>query len=413
MKPLLIIGAKGHGRMIRSLWAHPIIGFLDRDETLHGLLVEDVKVLGGHALLDEYPTHPVALGIGTNSERKGLYEELMARGFLIVDFRHPDARVNVGAQIGKNVILNTGCIVEHDCVIGDHAHLCPGAVLCGEVTVGQGAVVGANATVKDGLTIGAWATVGCGAVVVKDVPAGLTVVGNPAQEIHKRQFDEDGYTLIRDLWDPQPLEWALKAYLEREAKALSGRSIQYSGREVNSIHGLKDACFERVLTSEKIMTLAAALLGEPVVPRAVEVFAKPPQGGLPSPWHQDNAYWCLEPARGLTVWIALDPSDRTNGGLTYLTGSHRLGLLPHEPSYAPGSSQTVRTLPGLDQLTPSLAPGDALVHTCLTVHGSAKNVSGRPRRAVTLQYAGLFTQVNRDKQRAYEASLAEQLRGRA
>ena len=62
-------------------------------------------------------------------------------------------------------------------VIGDHAHICPGVVLCGGVTVGEGAVIGANATVKDGIRIGAWATVGCGAVVVRDVPPGLTVVG--------------------------------------------------------------------------------------------------------------------------------------------------------------------------------------------------------------------------------------------
>jgi ectoine hydroxylase-related dioxygenase (phytanoyl-CoA dioxygenase family) len=135
--------------------------------------------------------------------------------------------------------------------------------------------------------------------------------------------------------------------------------------------------------------------------------------GLPSPWHQDNAYWCLEPASGLTIWIALDAADAENGGVNYLRGSHRLGLLPHQPSYAPGSSQTIMSLPALDCVTPALAPGDALVHHCLTIHGSSANRSGRARRGVTLQYQGASAQVNQEKLQQYESALEVQVRGRA
>jgi acetyltransferase EpsM len=35
--------------------------------------------------------------------------------------------------VGKNVILNTGCIIEHECVLGDAVHIGPGAVLAGNV----------------------------------------------------------------------------------------------------------------------------------------------------------------------------------------------------------------------------------------------------------------------------------------
>ena len=47
--------------------------------------------------------------------------------------------------------------------------------------VRRGASIGAGAVILCGITIGEWAMVGCGAVVLDDVPAGATVVGNPAR----------------------------------------------------------------------------------------------------------------------------------------------------------------------------------------------------------------------------------------
>ena len=43
------------------------------------------------------------------------------------------------------------------------------------------AFVGAGATILPRIRIGADAVVGAGAVVTRDVPSGVTVVGNPAQ----------------------------------------------------------------------------------------------------------------------------------------------------------------------------------------------------------------------------------------
>ncbi|HAO47433.1 MAG TPA: hypothetical protein DCQ97_10945, partial [Chitinophagaceae bacterium] len=60
------------------------------------------------------------------------------------------ATINPLARIGKGAICNTGCIVEHECVVGDFAHIGPGAVLCGNVSVGEGSFVGANAVVRQG-----------------------------------------------------------------------------------------------------------------------------------------------------------------------------------------------------------------------------------------------------------------------
>jgi len=89
--------------------------------------------------------------------------------------------VQPAVRVGENTILNTRCSVDHDCVIGAHSHIAPGAILCGSVRVGSGTHVGAGAVVIEGLRIGDAVVIGAGAVVIADVPDGATVVGVPAR----------------------------------------------------------------------------------------------------------------------------------------------------------------------------------------------------------------------------------------
>ena len=66
-------------------------------------------------------------------------------------------------------------------VLGEHVHVAPGAMLGGGVRVGPLAHIGLCATVRDHVNIGPGATLGMGAVVVRDVAAGVTVMGVPAR----------------------------------------------------------------------------------------------------------------------------------------------------------------------------------------------------------------------------------------
>ena len=59
------------------------------------------------------------------------------------------------SEIGRNVIINSGALIEHHCRIEDHVHIAPGAILCRKVTVGTGAVVGAGAVILQGGEIAA------------------------------------------------------------------------------------------------------------------------------------------------------------------------------------------------------------------------------------------------------------------
>src|SRR5438445_1198191 len=74
---------------------------------------------------------------------------------------------------------------------------------------------------------------------------------------------------------------------------------------------------------------AVQLLGGAVRFWHDQLFCKPAHHGGVVAWHQDYSYWTrTEPMSHLTCWIALDDSDRDNGCLYYVPGSHRWKLLP-------------------------------------------------------------------------------------
>jgi len=98
--------------------------------------------------------------------------------------------VTSNATIGRYFQANIYSYVAHDCVIGDFVTFAPGVRCNGRVHIGDFAYIGTNAVIREGtgkksLRIGAGAVVGMGAVVTKDVPDGVTVVGNPARLLVK------------------------------------------------------------------------------------------------------------------------------------------------------------------------------------------------------------------------------------
>jgi acetyltransferase-like isoleucine patch superfamily enzyme len=100
-------------------------------------------------------------------------------------------RIGNGVRIHSNVFIPEYSVLEDDAWIGPNVVLTnaayPGSLDAKASLKGprvmRGSRIGANATLLPGVTIGRNALVGAGAVVVRDVPDGKVVVGNPARII--------------------------------------------------------------------------------------------------------------------------------------------------------------------------------------------------------------------------------------
>jgi maltose O-acetyltransferase len=87
-------------------------------------------------------------------------------------------------QIGEDTMIGPFCyITDHDHQRTPDGRPAGGALKSRAVTIGRNVWLGAHVSVLKGVTIGHGATVGAGAVVTRDVPAGTTVVGNPARPL--------------------------------------------------------------------------------------------------------------------------------------------------------------------------------------------------------------------------------------
>ena len=211
-KPRIVIwGAGGHATVVADLIRRGrqfrIAGFIDDvNPDRKGEVFCGAKVLGGQEQLTKLRRAGVKhlfLAIGDNTGRMKAAEIAKDLNFTLASVISPTADVasgteigagtvvasgavvTTGVRVGENVIINTSASVDHDSVIEDGAHVCPGVRLAGHVRVGRGAWVGIGAVVIDRVKIGAGAQIGAGAVVVRDIPENVLALGMPARVVRK------------------------------------------------------------------------------------------------------------------------------------------------------------------------------------------------------------------------------------
>lgn len=144
--------------------------------------------------------------------------------------------IHPGAKLGRRVFIDhgMGCVIGETAEVGDDVTLYHGVTLGGvssarekrHPTLENGVIVGSGAQVLGPVTVGENARIGANAVVLKDVPAGVTMVGIPAKQVLPRQVGEPATafhaygTPRTDIADPTAK--ALDA-LSREIAALRAR----------------------------------------------------------------------------------------------------------------------------------------------------------------------------------------------
>lgn len=212
-----IYGASGCGRSLMPVARQQLVRENDTSEIVFiDDALNDIQVVNGHRAMN-YQTFlneaadnkQVQIAIANSHVREKIAQRLEVDGISLWSIQadnvvlmdqaeiaegcalSPFVSITSNIKIGKCFHANLYSYVEHDCVIGDYVTFAPGVKCNGNIHIEDHAYIGAGAVIKQGtpdqpLVIGRGAIVGMGAVVTKSVPAGVTVVGNPARILEQK-----------------------------------------------------------------------------------------------------------------------------------------------------------------------------------------------------------------------------------
>lgn len=210
-KNLYIIGARGFGREIAvslPTWngfndKYIIKGFLDdKADALEGFQAGYPPIVSSVEDFKPGENDVFICGLGAVEWRRKYIDIMLAKHGVFDTFIHHTSEVatsssNIGrgvfvgayvmispdVTVGDFVLCHPNVILGHDVKLGTHVVLENGVFCGGFVEVGDGSTLHTRATILPHKRIGANAVVGACSCVVRNVKAGATVFGNPAQRI--------------------------------------------------------------------------------------------------------------------------------------------------------------------------------------------------------------------------------------
>ena len=108
-------------------------------------------------------------------------------------------------------------------------------------------------------------------------------------------------------------------------------------------------------------------------------------------WHQDSTYWGLSSPDVVTAWIALTPSNESNGAMRMIPGSHLLDQIAHRDTFADNNlltrGQEIEVeVDESKAVRLDLQPGEMSLHHVRIVHGSPPNPSDDRRIGFAIRY---------------------------
>ena len=139
----------------------------------------------------------------------------------------------------------------------------------------------------------------------------------------------------------------------------------------------------------KVIAAVSSLIGPDILLFGSSAFAKDARCSKFVSWHQDSAYYGLDPHREVTAWMAFSRSNQNSGCLRVIPRSHLGPDLVHEETYDPNNllsrGQTVR-VDESEAVDMPLEPGEFSLHHERTVHGSLANPSDDRRIGLAFFY---------------------------
>ena len=179
---------------------------------------------------------------------------------------------------------------------------------------------------------------------------------------------------------------AFRADLERYESEI-GAPLDFP--EKSKPHPLFDWA-DKVAHHPAVLDAVEDLIGPDILLYHITLWTK--EAGAPAYvlWHQDGAYFFLEPAEQVTAWVALTDAPVESGCMHVLPGTHDGPWLKHEDDENPNNMiKRGQGLPGLDDAVGEPMPlklGEMSLHHTKLIHASGGNDYHDRRIGVGLSY---------------------------
>jgi phytanoyl-CoA hydroxylase len=223
-----------------------------------------------------------------------------------------------------------------------------------------------------------------------------------------QQYQRDGFLVLSGLVERKTLDDLNKRFLD----IVDGRQpvvgamkimqdvmvVKGAVKPQTPLHGVNklfcledDDVLSAFARSPEVVSCVRSLIGDEIYSLTSNVFNKPPRVDGKHPLHQDLRYFSMRPASAIVaVWTAMLPTNRDNGCLAVIPGSHKEGILTHG---TPDWDYVNHGFFGIDEVDRQrrqhvpMEPGDTLLFHPLLVHGSGRNRTDEFRRAISVHYA--------------------------
>lgn len=218
----------------------------------------------------------------------------------------------------------------------------------------------------------------------------------PGSEGVLDRFESDGYAIFRGVLDQELVAEAAGHvdWLQRHHPDLRPEQLGHTLMR-------DDPFWVRLVSDQRLLDIAELFIGPDIDLFASHYISKPPYAGQAVLWHQDAAFWPLEPMRVVTLWLAVDHSTPENGCVRLIPGSHRGEIAGMRANTAVDNVLGEEIAVEVDEsaaVDMVLAPGDVEVHHPAIVHGSTANTSPHRRCGLTIRYIPASTRITADEQ---------------
>jgi ectoine hydroxylase-related dioxygenase (phytanoyl-CoA dioxygenase family) len=142
--------------------------------------------------------------------------------------------------------------------------------------------------------------------------------------------------------------------------------------------------------NKNILDAVESLIGPDILLFGTSMFSKKARDVRFVSWHQDAAYYGLDPQQEVTCWVGLTDADTENGCMRVIPGSHLGADAVHDETYDPqnmlGRGQTIRDIDDGKAVYMPVKAGQFSMHHERTIHGSMPNPSDRRRVGISFFY---------------------------